>query len=105
MWTDLKQVKILNRFPSCSVEQNPPANSGDMGSTVDQERPLMPQNKQARVPQLLCPGAATPGPCATTAKAHMPWACALQQEKPHRANGEQPSLSTAQEKAKQHNQK
>ena len=87
------------------MEQNPPANSGDTGSTVDQERPHMPQNNQARAPQLLCRGAATPGPCAATAKAHMPRACALQQEKPHRANREQPSLSTAQEKAKQHSQK
>ena len=67
--------------------KNPPANTGDMGSSPGPGRSHMPRSNEARVPQLLSlrSRAHEPqllSPSATTTEAHAPRARALQQEKP-----------------------
>ena len=62
-------------FPGGSVVKNPPANTGDTGSSPGLGRSHMPRNNKAREPQLLSPRAATTETCA-------PRVHALQQEKP-----------------------
>ena len=65
----------------------PPANAGDTGLIPGPGISHMPQSNYARAPQLLslCSRARVPQLLslhATTTEAHMPRACALQQEKP-----------------------
>ena len=64
-----------------------PANAGDMGSSPGLGRSHMPRSKEARAPQLLSlrSRAREPqllSPRATATEAHVPRACAPQQEKP-----------------------
>ena len=74
-------------FPGGAVVKNPPANAGDMGSIPGPGRSHMPWSNKSHAPQLL---RLRSGACelqllslyATTTEAHMPRACALQQEKP-----------------------
>ena len=74
-------------FPGGSVVKNPSASAGDMGSSPCPGRSHMPRSNWARAPQLLSLRSRAREPqllstCATTAEAHAPRACALQQEKP-----------------------
>ena len=74
-------------FPGGAVVKNLPANAGDTGSSPGPGRSHMPRSNKACVPQLLslCSRAREPQLLslrATTTEAHVPRACALQQEKP-----------------------
>ena len=89
----------MGNFPSGTLDNNPPASSGDTGLIPGPGRSHMPWSNQARVPQLpsLCSGvqelqllslhAATMEAYASwslhvaTTEACEPRACALQQEK------------------------
>ena len=78
--------KLLD-FTSGAVVKNPPANSGDTGSSPGLGRPHMLWSNQAWAPQLLslCSTAHEPqllSPCSTTTEARAPTAHAPQQEKP-----------------------
>ena len=73
-------------FPG-TVVGNPPASSGDTGSSPGRGRSHVPWSNWAREPQLLSlrSGAREPqllSPCATATEARVPRARALQQEKP-----------------------
>ena len=61
-------LKTTKAFPGGPVVENPPANTGSMGSTPDPGRFHMPWDNLS--------------PCATTTKPTCPRARALQQEKP-----------------------
>ena len=74
-------------FPGGAAVENPPANAGDMGSSLGPGRSHMPRSSWAREPQLLSlrSRAHEPqllSPCATTTEAREPRARAPQQEKP-----------------------
>ena len=69
--------------------ENLPASAGDTGSSPGPGRSHMPRSNEARAPQLLRlrSGALKPQLLslrATTTEAHVPRACAPQQEKPPR---------------------
>ena len=77
----------MEGFPGGTVIKNPPANTGDTGSSPGPGRSHMPQSNKAHAPQLLslCSRAREPqllSPCATTTEARVPRSCAPQQEKP-----------------------
>ena len=72
-------------FPGGPVAKNPPANAGDMGSSLGLGRSHMPQSNHAHAPQLLSlhSTAYVPqllSPRATTTKAHAPRAHIPQRE-------------------------
>ena len=67
--------KVVKGFPDGTVVKNPPANTGDTGSSSGPGRSHMLRSNWAREPQLLSPR-------DTTTEAHVPRACALQQENP-----------------------
>ena len=74
-------------FLGGAVVTNLPANAGDMGLSPGPGRPHMPRSNEAHVPQLLILRSRSHepqllSPCATTAEARTPKACAPQQEKP-----------------------
>ena len=46
-------VKLVKGFLGGGVVKNPPANTGDMGSSPGPGRSHMPRSNEARVPQLL----------------------------------------------------
>ena len=74
-------------FPGGAVVKNPPANAGDKGSSPGPGSSHMPRSNEARAPQLLNlrSRAQKPqllSPRAPTTEAHVPRACAPQQEKP-----------------------
>ena len=67
--------------------KNLPATAGDMGSIPGLGRSHMPQNSEARAPQLLslrsrARGPQLQSPCATATEARAPRTHAPQQEKP-----------------------
>ena len=67
-------------FPGGSVDNNPPAKPGDMGSIPGPGRSLMPWNNLAHASQLLSLCSRAQGP--QLLKPMHPRACAPQQEKP-----------------------
>ena len=86
-YTDQKNPdtkKVHMDFPGGAVVKNPPANTGDMGSSPGPGRSHMPWSNEARVSQLLslCSRAREPqllSPCATTTAPLVPKASAPQQ--------------------------
>ena len=70
----LKQ-ECFGDFPGGAVVKNPPANSGNIGSSPGPGRSHMSWSNWARAPQLLSLG-------ATTTEARVPRSHAPQQEKP-----------------------
>ena len=91
----------IRDFPGSAVVKNPPANTGDMGSSPGPGRSHMPRSIWALVPQLLKPAHSRafvprlPSPNATTTEARVPGAHALQQEKPLRWEARAPQLEKA----------
>ena len=84
--TDFCILVLYQNFPGGAMVKNPPANTGDTGSTPGPGRFHMPQSNKACVPQLLSLHSRACEPqllslCATTTEARVPIACALQQKK------------------------
>ena len=75
-FTDIKSDEHVD-FPGGPVVKNPPANAVDTVSIPCPRRFHMPRGNEACIPQLL-------NPQATTTQAHMPRACAPQEETPPR---------------------
>ena len=81
--------------PGGAVAKNPPANSGDTGSSPGPGRSHVPWSNKARAPQLLSLRSRAHetqllSPRATTTEAHAPRAHALQQEKPPQGEARAP---------------
>ena len=64
------QLRLSMDFPGGTVNKNPPANAGDMGSILSLGRFHMPRDNQARVPH--SSWACAPGPALCNQ-----WSCAV----------------------------